>query len=259
MTKLKKGPELFALIGTLHAEGKTAAEAAAILGLQVDTVNGHRKLLGLPRFRRVPGPCRDAAIRRLHAERKTLAEAAAVLGLSQRTVDDHRRRLGLKPFSTLARQQFDALLRRLHWEGKTCAEAAAVLGRCVNVVNAHRVRLGLPWFERPQRVRCTRGDGWSDAEIAVLTQAIAAGESVDAAAQRIGRSVDAIQMKRRRLGLARFPVPDRMPRPSWPEARVAALARERHGGRSFSEGARRLGVSRSAAISAAHRYLKETA
>lgn len=207
------------------------------------------------------GPEIFAAIRRLHGEGKTAAEAAAALGLSIRTVEDHRRLLGMRPFGRISQDQFDAELRRLHWEGRTAAEAAAALGRCVTIVNAHRMRLGLPCFERPPRpARSSRGDDWSDADVAMLRDAIAQGGTPEAVAERTGRTIEAVQSKRRRLGLPRFAAANPPARPSWPDERVAALADlKRRRGCSFDQAARRLGVSRCAAIGAAHRYLKETA
>ena len=155
-----------------------------------------------------------------------------------------------------------AAIRLLHWEGKTAKEAAAKLGIGVSTLNEHRRLLDLPPFSAPAG-RNTRRDSWSDHEVATLVQAIAGGETPDAVAQRLGRTVEAVFKKRYKLGLPRFArhwqPPFRDGRPSWPAERVQALASLRRQGHSFAECASRLGTARGAALGAAHRYLKERA
>lgn len=258
MSRLQKGPELFAAIQRLHGEGKTAREAAKILGVALGTVNANRRLLELPPFMDVRNATR-ARVRQLHGEGKTANEAAQILGISVGAVNQHRVRLQLPRFRAAPRKVAShAAIRLLHWEGKTAKEAAAILGISICTINRHRQLLDLPPFTKPFSSHA-RHNAWTEAEDALLERCIAGGVRKAEAAKRIGRSMAAIQWRRRRLGLPGFkhvpPVPSR----KWVPERVEKLAALVTKRLSYRLIAQRLGTTKGSVAGAVRDYLQETA
>jgi hypothetical protein len=258
MSKIQKGPELFAAIRRLHAEGKTARQAATIIGVTVGTVNYNRRLLELPPFLDIRTATR-ARVRELHAEGKTANEVAQLLGMSVNAVNQHRVRLNLPRFKTAPRKaQLRAAIRLLHWEGKTAKQAAAILGVCIDTINRQRRLLDLAPFTKPFSGHA-RHNAWTDAEDALLECCIADGVRKAEAARRIGRSMRAIQWRRRRLGLPGFkhvpPVPPR----KWVPERVEKLADLVAKRISYRLIAKELGTTKGSVGGAVRDYLKETA
>lgn len=257
MSKLQKGPELFAAIRRLHGEGRTAREAATLLGLTVGTVNHNRRLLELPPFIDIRTATR-ARVRELHGEGKTAGEAAEILGMSVSAVNQHRIRLGLPRFKTAPRKaQLRAAIRLLHWEGKTSREAAAILGVCIDTINRQRRLLDLAPFTKPFSAHA-RHNAWTDAEDALLERCIAEGVRKAEAARRIGRSMGAIQWRRCRLGLPAFKHTPPVPPRKWVPERVEQLADLVSKRVSYRLIAKRLGTTPGSVAGAVRDYLKET-
>ena len=111
MRKLQKGPELYAAIRQLHWEGRTSAEAAAILRMSTGRLNEHRRLLDLPPFNYPPKK---------------------------------------KPTNAWTEAE-DALLEQLIAAGVTLDEAASQFKRSRSAVRSRRNALELPYFKRPPR------------------------------------------------------------------------------------------------------------
>lgn len=93
-------------IKLLQWEGKTAAEAAQLLGVAVTTINHHRRLMGLPAFTTPFQPPRsnswteaeDAELEHCIESGVSKADAAHKIGRSQAALQWRRRRLGLPRF-----------------------------------------------------------------------------------------------------------------------------------------------------------------
>jgi hypothetical protein len=151
-------------------------------------------------------------------------------------------------------------IRQWHWLGKTSREVATHLGIGIDWVNVCRCKLDLPPFDRPPG-RNTRKDAWSEAEDAMLKEAIETGMSKNAVAARTGRTVNAVHNRRLHLDLPPFKcrsLPKR-PRPVWTDSRIDELRALRQKPLSYSDCARVLGTTRGAVARVVHLYLKESA
>lgn len=151
-------------------------------------------------------------------------------------------------------------IRRLQSLGRTAAQAASELGLTVDRLNRIRSEAGIAIFAQPLCVR-GRPASWTREQNAALASAIRAGVSKKQFAVETGRTVHAVEKRRRLLKLPAFarPISDdgSRKRLAWPPARIQALKQLRAERFSFAECAARMNTSRGAIARSVQKYLKE--
>jgi hypothetical protein len=182
-----------------------ATELARRLGLPPEAVRRRRRTLGPTRPRGRPyQPGEDAALRDAIVAGRSLRELAFHLGRTEDALRLRARSLGLLAGASRRRstRQEDELLREGYGRGLPCdAEANLMLGgaRTPGAVSARTRKLGLATYAR----------AWTAREDALLRRLARTGASLYVAAERHGRTPEAIRRRARGLGaeLAAEPAP----------------------------------------------------
>jgi hypothetical protein len=181
-----------------------ATELARRLGLPLEAVRRRRRTLGPTRPRGRPyQPGEDAALRDAIVAGRSLRELAFQLGRTEDALRLRARSLGLLAGASRRwTRQEDELLREGYGRGLPCeAVASLMLGgaRTPGAVSARARKLGLATYAR----------AWTAREDALLRRLARTGASLYVAAERHGRTPEAIRRRARGLGveLAAEPAP----------------------------------------------------
>lgn len=177
--------------------GVPAAVLAERLGLPLEAVRRRRRALVRSR---PPGkryePQEDAALREALTAGRSLRDLASPLGRTEGALRVRARSLGLLAKGSRRRwtRRDDELLREGYERGLSCrAVARTMLGgmRTPGAVSARARALGLATYAR----------AWTPEEDAALRRLSLAGASLYAAAERRGRTPEAIRRRARKLGV----------------------------------------------------------
>jgi hypothetical protein len=198
-------PREEALLRAGAASGLPASLVAQRLGRSTEQIRARRRALVAPRPPARPYPAHeDEAIRVCVAERGDLGALGRRLGRSPDAVRLHAQRLGnhRPPRRRRWTDWEDALIREGYTSALGCAEIARELPRrSAASVAARASKLGL----------ATYGRRWSTQDDQRLAQLTAHETTLEAAAQRLGRTPEALRRRAARLG-AKPPRPAPAPR-----------------------------------------------
>ncbi|HKQ05711.1 MAG TPA: tyrosine-type recombinase/integrase [Blastocatellia bacterium] len=191
----------------LTAEGGTTAQIASQIGKSELAVRRKRKELGIKRPRQ--WSLEEVSTLKMRAgQRLPARRIAAELGKTEYNVRKMCERLGLaflddEPRTAPWSAEDDALLRRLHAEGKSRGEMAIALDRPLAAVSHREGVLGLAPLRRGTAQ-------WTKKEDTTLRKKAAAGERDGVIAAALNRSLYAVAVRRRRLGIRRPPASSRL-------------------------------------------------
>ena len=190
-------PARDALLRASADAGVPAAAIAERLGLPLETVRRRRRALAPVRPRGRPYAAEEeAALRDALAGGRSLGELASELGRTEGALRARARSLGLLPKGSRRRwtQREDELLREGYERGLTCVAVANVMlrgTRTAGAVSARASRLGLASYAR----------AWTTEEEQSLRRLARGGASLYGAAERHGRTPEAIRRRALKLGV----------------------------------------------------------
>lgn len=190
-------PAQDALLRASAEAGVPAAALAERLGLPLETVRRRRRELAPVHQRAKPYAAEeDAALRDAIVGGRALRELASQLGRTEGALRTRARALGLLPKGSRRRwtQRDDELLREGYERGLTCTAVARVMlrnARTAGAVAARARRLGLASYAR----------AWTPEEEESLRRLARGGASLYAAAERHGRTPDAIRRRALKHGV----------------------------------------------------------
>lgn len=196
-------PEQDALLRASAEAGVPAAVLAERLGLPPEAVRQRRRALMPVRPRgRLYAAKEDVTLRDAITTGRSLRDLACQLGRTEGAVRVHARALGLLPKGSRRRwtQRDDELLREGYERGLACRAVASVMlrgTRTAGAVSARARKLGLVTYAR----------AWTAEEDSSLRRLSLTGASLYAAAERHGRTPEAIRQRSRRLGVGLTPEP----------------------------------------------------